>query len=66
METLLVKIDSKTEANFISELLKKLGLKSKLLKEEELEDLGLIKMMKEVDRTKKVDRTTIIDKLTVK
>ena len=63
METLLVKIDSKSEANFISELLKKLGLKAKLLNEEDLEDLGLIKMLKEVDRTKKVDRASIIDKL---
>jgi hypothetical protein len=56
METLLVKIDSKSEASFISELLKKLGVKTRILKEEELEDLGLIKMMKEADRSKKVSR----------
>lgn len=66
METILVKIDSKSEASFISELLKKLGVKTRLLKEEELEDLGLVKMMKEADRSQKVSRESIIEKLTVK
>ena len=64
MQTLLVKINSKSEASFISELLKKLGVKTKRLNEEELEDLGLIKMMKEVDRSQKVSRDKIIEKLT--
>jgi len=66
METILVKIDSKSDASFISELLKKLGVKTRILKEEELEDLGLVKMMKEADRSQKVSREKIIEKLTVK
>lgn len=63
METLIVTIKNKTELQLISDLLKKMRIESKVLSMEEKEDLGLIKMMKEVDRTEKVSREKVMSKL---
>ncbi|MDI6778808.1 MAG: hypothetical protein QME25_01235 [Bacteroidota bacterium] len=38
-------------------------MKSKVLSDEEIEDLGLSILMREADRTKKVSRETIMRKL---
>ncbi len=54
---------SKTEFKFINDLLKKLGISSATMTEEELEDVGLSKMLKAVDKTKKVSRENIMQKL---
>ena len=54
---------SETEFKFINDLLKKLGISSAIMSEEELEDIGLSKMLKEVDKTKKVSRDSIMQKL---
>lgn len=54
-----------TELKFVTELLNKLGVGSSLLSDEEVEDLGLVKLMRKVDRTKKVSRTSIIKKLSM-
>jgi hypothetical protein len=48
---------------FIYELLKKLAIPSKVLSDEEKEDLGLSILMREADRTKKVSREIIMRKL---
>lgn len=54
---------SQTEFKFINDLLKKLGIASATMTEEELEDIGLSKMLKAVDKTKKVSKETILQKL---
>lgn len=54
---------SQTEFKFINDLLKKLGIASATMTEEELEDIGLSKMLKAVDKTKKVSKETILHKL---
>ncbi|MDX2173963.1 MAG: hypothetical protein SFY56_12645 [Bacteroidota bacterium] len=54
---------SETEFKFINNLLKKLGISSATVSEEELEDIGLSKMLKAIDKTKKVSRESIMKKL---
>lgn len=54
---------NQTEFKFISELLNKLGLSATSLNEEELEDLGLSKMMKGLDKSKKASRASVMKKL---
>lgn len=63
MATLLVKPKSKAEFKLLYELLKKMQITNKVLSNEELEDLGLIAMMKEVDKTQKVSRAKVMAKL---
>ena len=64
MEALIVQAKDRAELKFISDLLKKMQIESKLLTEEQQENLGLIKLMKEVDRTQKVSRDKVMEKLT--
>lgn len=54
---------NQTEFKFISELLNKLGFTATSLNEEELEDLGLSKMMKGLDKSKKTSRASVMKKL---
>ena len=54
--------DSK-ELELIAELLKKMGISSTILSEEEKEDAGLLLLMKEADKTRTVSRKLIMDKL---
>lgn len=54
---------SETEFKFINDLLKKLGITTSTMTAEELEDIGLSKMLKAVYKTKKVSRETILLKL---
>ena len=63
MQTLIVKTKDKEELQLISDLLKKMHVETKLLSTEESEDLGLINLMKQADRTQKVSRETIMQKL---
>ena len=63
MKGLVITTKSQTEFKFLSELLKKLGISSATMSEEELEDLGLAKLMKSAERSKKVSRETIMAKL---
>ncbi|MEI8202295.1 MAG: hypothetical protein WCH34_04740 [Bacteroidota bacterium] len=62
MEALLIKTKNKTELQLISDLLKRMRIETKVLSTEEQEDLGLLQMMKEVDRTQKVSREKIFAK----
>lgn len=63
MKAMVITPKSETEFKFINNLLKKLGISSATITEEELEDVGLSKMLKAVDKTKKVSRESIIKKL---
>jgi hypothetical protein len=63
MKALLVQSSSDTEIKFISDLLKKLGVSSRLMNADEIEDYGMSVLMKEVDRNKKVSRETVMKKL---
>jgi hypothetical protein len=51
MSSIVINPKSSEELKFISELLSKLGVKSKVLSDEDTEDLGLSLLMKDVDRT---------------
>lgn len=63
MKGIVIKAKDQTEFKFLSDLLKKLGISSESLSAEELEDLGLVKMMKSADRSKKVSRELIMKRL---
>lgn len=64
MKALVIKPKDNSEFKFISDLLKKLGVGSSTLSDEEIEDIGMSKMLKAVDKSKKVSRTEIMKKLT--
>ena len=51
------------EFKFLSDLLKKLDILSSTMTEEEVEDLGLSKMLKKVDKAKKANKESILRKL---
>ena len=63
MSSIVVSPKSQKELQFISELLSKLGVRSKVLSDEELEDLGLAVMMKDVDRSEVIGEDEIMQKL---
>ena len=63
MKSMVITPRSPNEFKFINDLLKKLGISSATMTEEELEDVGLSKMLKAVDKTKKVSRESIMHKL---
>jgi hypothetical protein len=63
MKAMVITTKSQTEFKFINDLLKKLGILSATMTEEELEDIGLSKMLKSVDKTKKVSRESVMNKL---
>ncbi len=63
MKALLVKSKSQTEMKFISDLLKKLGVSTRIMDTEEIEDYGMSILMKDVDRSKKVSREVVMKKL---
>lgn len=63
MKSVVITPKTRKELEFVSNLLKKLGISSKLLSIEEVEDLGLAVLMKEADRSKKISRNIIVKKL---
>jgi hypothetical protein len=63
MDALIIKSKNRSDLKLISDLVKKMGLESKSLSEEEIEDLGLTILMKQADRTKTVSRETVMRKL---
>ena len=63
MKALVIKPKNDSEFRFLSDLLKKLGVGSSSLTYEELEDIGLAKLMRKADKTKKVSRAEIMKKL---
>ena len=63
MNTLLVNTKDEQELQLVQDLLSKMKIKTRILSSEEKEDIGLLGLMKEADRTKKVTRATIMKKL---
>ena len=63
MKSIIISPRDSTELKFVSSLLKKLSIPTKVLSSEEIEDLGLSILMREVDRTKRVSHETIMRKL---
>lgn len=66
MKAVVISPKSADEFKFIHSLLKKLGIKSTTLSLEELEDAGLLMLMKSADKKKKVSKETILKKLSSK
>lgn len=64
MSSIVVNPESQEEFEFVSELLQKLGIDTKVLSKEDVEDLGLAIMMKDVDRSEVVSEEEILTKLT--
>lgn len=62
MKTIIIEPKSTKELAFITEMLKRLGIKNKILTEEDREDLGLINAMEEGRKTKFVSRERIMKK----
>ena len=63
MKALVITPKDEAEFKFVSVLLKKLGLGSSALSQDEIEDIGLSRMMFDVDKSKKVSRSQIMKKL---
>ena len=63
MKALVITPKNSNEFKFVSELLKKLGVGSSALSQDELEDIGISKLLHDVDKTKKVSRSEIMKKL---
>ena len=63
MSSIVISPKNHKELQFISKLLKKLGVSSKVLSDEDTEDLGLAVLMKDVDRSDRVSEDEIMSKL---
>jgi len=63
MEALLVTTKNKTDLQFVTSLLKRMKIEVKILSLEDQEDMGLLKLMKQVDRSEKVSREKVMSKL---
>ncbi|MBX7204602.1 MAG: hypothetical protein K1X81_04215 [Bacteroidia bacterium] len=63
MKAMVITPKNQDEFKFINDLLKKLGISSATMTEEQLEDMGLSKMLKAVDKKKKVSKSSIMQKL---
>ena len=63
MKALVVTPKNSNEFKFVTDLLKKIGVGSSSVTKEELEDIGMSKLMRQVDKTKRASRTEIMKKL---
>jgi len=63
MKALVITPKDEAEFKFVSVLLKKLGLGSSALSQDEIEDIALSRMMFDVDKSKKASRSQIMKKL---
>jgi hypothetical protein len=63
MKSIVITPKNQTELNFISELLKKLGISSRILSDESKEDIGLSILLNEVDKEDFVSEKEVMDKL---
>ncbi len=64
MDALLITPQNEADFKLISDLLARLNITPTILAEEDLEDMGLLELMKEVDFSEKVSRAEIMAKLT--
>ena len=63
MSSIVINPKDPQELQFLSDLLQKLGVNSKILSDEDAEDLGLAILMKDVDRSDTVFEEEILRKL---
>jgi intein/homing endonuclease len=63
MKSVVITAKSETEFKFLHDLMKKMGISSTTMSDEELEDIGLSKMLRATDKSKKVSRNSIMKKL---
>lgn len=63
MNGFLISTKTPSEYKFLYDLLKKLGIQNTPLSEDDIEDLGMSVLLKNVDRTKKVSREKVMKKL---
>lgn len=63
MDTIIVQPATKAEQQLLTTLLKKMGVKTKVITPEQKEDMGLGMLMKEANRNQKVSRKSIMEKL---
>ncbi len=63
MKALVITPKDDSEFKFLADLLKKLGVSSFALSYEDLEDIGMAKLMRGIDKTKKASRAEIMKKL---
>jgi hypothetical protein len=63
MKAIVVTPKNSNELKFVTDLLKKLGVGSSTVNQEELEDIGMSKLMRQVDKTKRATRKEIMKKL---
>lgn len=63
MKAIVVTPKSQTEFRFVTDLLRKLGIGNSTLTKQDLEDIGMVKLLNNVDKTKKVSRSAIMKKL---
>lgn len=60
MNALIIKSNNKKELTLLKELVERMGLQSKSFTAEEMEDLGLGILMREVDRTQYSTRDEVM------
>ena len=63
MEKLIVAVKDKHEMQLVSDMLKKMRINAKKLSEEDREDIGLSKLMKQAHRSEKVSREQVMKSL---
>lgn len=63
MQTVLINTKTKAESNLFVELAKKMGFETKVLTEEDKEDIGLLRAMMEARKTKLISRKTVMNNL---
>ncbi len=64
MKAIVITPKSDNEFKFVSDLLKKLGIGTSTLTKAEIEDIGLLRLMNNVDMSKQASRNEIMKKLT--
>jgi hypothetical protein len=64
MKAIVVTPKSDNEFKFVTDLLRKLGIGTSTLTKGEIEDIGMLRLMNNVDKSKRVSRTEIMKKLT--
>jgi hypothetical protein len=63
MNAIILSSTNKTDLKLLSDLAKKIGIKAKILSDEEILDFGLLKAMEEGRKTKFVSKDSIMKKL---
>ena len=60
MDTIILKTKNRTETRLIQEYAQRLGIENKSLTEDEMEDLGMTILLREVDRSQYASREEVM------